>query len=150
MQKKTKAPHTFKDNFWSKQRVEKGMTIKEIAQLLGRCETQVGMYFSGQQMPNDTVIRELCDLFDVDFNTGNLEFQHAHRNWKAEHKATLVSSAKTVTPKSEELEPVMADERRTVQTAPAPTFVKDRVLDLLYGKVDRCVYKLIEDLLDKV
>lgn len=142
MARKRKAAHAFKDNFWSKQRVEKGFTIKEIAELLGKHDTLVGMYFSGQQMPADNTIRELCDLFGVDFTTGQLEFQHAHRNWKAEHKVTLVSSAKSEEPKCENIEDVCVSKTHT--------FVKDSVLDLLYGKVDRCVYKLIEDLLDKV
>ena len=144
MQKKTKAPLTFKDNFWSKQRVEKGMTIREIAELLGKSLSQVGMYFSGQMLPCETDARALCELFDVEFNVGQLEFQHAHRAWKADHNLTLVHSAKSApaTP----VQPVVAPEVKQGK----PEFNKDSVLELIYGKVDRSVYTLIEDLLDSI
>ena len=82
-----------KDNFWSKQRVEKGMTLREIAELLGSDEKRVGAYFSGFIMPSKQTIKELCDLFGVDFKKGDLEFQHAHRQWKAEHGKKVSYSA---------------------------------------------------------
>ena len=139
MQKKTKAPHTFKDNFWSRQRVEKRMTLKEVAEVLGLKESRVSMYFSGQNMPNEQFIRDVCDLFDVDYHTGNLEFQHAHREWKAHQKATVISAPPAEPEKCEnKVEEVK------------PNFDKESVLELIYGKVDRCVYKLIEDLLDNI
>ena len=142
-EKKTKAPHTFKDNFWSKQRVEKGMTIREIAEFLGKGDTQVGMYFSGQQMPGEYVIRTLCELFDVEYNKGELEFQHAHRAWKADHERVLVHSApQPAIP----MQSVVKSEIKQNK----PEFNKDSVLELIYGKVDRSVYKLIEDLLDSI
>ena len=89
-----KSPYARKDTFWSKQRVEKRMTIKEIAETIGLPEKQVGAYFTGMLMPKEQTIRDLCELFDVDYHTGNLEFQHAHRNWRAEHGAPLKYSAK--------------------------------------------------------
>lgn len=95
MGKHTKhTPYARKDNFWSKKRVENGVTLKDVAKLIGSTETAVGMYFSGQLMPNESIIRALCDLFDVDFNTGYVEFQHAHRNWKAERHSTVKHSVK--------------------------------------------------------
>lgn len=90
-------------------------------------------------MPNEQFIRDLCDLFDVDYHTGNLEFQHAHREWKAHHKATLISAPTVETDKCEtRIEKVK------------PEFNPDSVLELIYGKVDRSVYKLIEDLLNNI
>jgi len=78
-----------KDTFWNRVRAEKGIKIKEVAEFLHRPEGSVGMYFSGQVMPNENTIRTLCDFFDVEFDKGVLEFQHANRNWKAEHNAKL-------------------------------------------------------------
>ena len=37
-------------------------------------------------MPRDSAVRDICNLFDVDFNEGQLAFQKAHLEWKAEHK----------------------------------------------------------------
>ena len=148
MQRKTKAPHTFKDNFWSRQRVEKGMTVREIAEVLGVREKRVGMYFSGQCLPDDQFVRDICDLFDVDFHTGNLEFQHAHRAWKAEHTRKLVSSAKK--PVKKTIEPEKCENKIEEVEQGKPEFNKDSVLSLLYNKVDYSVFRLIEDLLDNI
>lgn len=79
-------PRTYKENFWSRKRVEANCTLKEIATAIGRAEKLVGMWFTGQYMPRDGVVRDICNLFDVDFNEGQLAFQKAHLEWKAEHK----------------------------------------------------------------
>ena len=119
------APHARKDTFWNKVRVEKGLTLKEVGEYLHLTTTPVGMYFSGQLLPNDNIIRQLCDLFDVDFTTGSLEFQHAHRAWKAEYNPRLKYSAKGKdTPAFE----VKEDSKEQIQ------FVED-VLNKLYGVV---------------
>lgn len=83
-----------KDTFWNKQRVDKGLTTKEISEITGINEKNISAYFTGFLMPNEQTIRILCDLFDVDFRTGNLEFQHAHRQYKGEHNITAKYSSK--------------------------------------------------------
>lgn len=75
---------TFKDTFWSKLRVEKNYTLEEIANVLGVSDSTIGQYLTGAQLPSDRAIHDLCDLFDVDYDKGALEFQRAHREWKAE------------------------------------------------------------------
>lgn len=85
MRKDRNTPFTKKDNYWSKQRVEKGLKLREVAEMLGIREKLIAAYFSGFLMPKDDTIKALCDLFEVDYHTGRLEFQHAHRQWKAEH-----------------------------------------------------------------
>ena len=84
----------YKENFWSKQRVEQNLTIEQVADLLGIDDARVSMWFSGQYMPQDNYVKELCNLFDVDFNEGQLAFQQAHQVWKAEHDRELKYSAK--------------------------------------------------------
>lgn len=91
---KPHAPYARKATFWNKQRIEKGFTLKEIGELINKHESVTGMYFSGQVLPTDATAKALCDLFDIDYNTGNLEFQHAHREWKAEHGAPVVYSSR--------------------------------------------------------
>ena len=79
-------PRTFKDNFWSKERVIKNLKLEEVADMLGYKRGKVSMWFSGQVMPDDEEVAEICKLFEVDFNEGQLAFQKAHLEWKAEHK----------------------------------------------------------------
>lgn len=94
----TKSPYTMKDNFWSRKRVENKMTIAEIAELIGESDKTVSAYFTGFLMPHDNSIENLCELFSVDFATGKLEFQHAHRSYKAEHQRTLKYTARKKKP----------------------------------------------------
>lgn len=124
MQKNTKAAYARKDTFWNKQRVEKGLTHREIAEYLHKDHKKVAAYFSGFLLPTDDTIRQLCDLFDIDFHTGNLEFQHAHRQYRAEHKLGLAYSSKkkkTYTPK-----------KRAKNT---PINTVEDVLETLYGNL---------------
>ena len=90
----TKSAFARKDNFWSKLRVKNNVTVREVATMLGANEKTVSGYFTGFLMPDDTTIKRICELFDVDFSNGKLEFQHAHTRYKAEHKPTLKYSAK--------------------------------------------------------
>lgn len=91
----SKSAFARKDTFWNKLRVEKGLTTKEISELINEDDKKVSAYFTGFLLPNDQIIKELCELFDVDYNTGNLEFQHAHRQYRAEHNCTLKYSSKS-------------------------------------------------------
>lgn len=113
-----KAPHARKDTFWNKIRVEKGFTIRDVSEYLHKSEAQTGMFFSGQLMPNDVVCKQLCDLFDVDFNTGNIEFQHAHRAWKAEMNLSLKYHAQKKTETSD----------KSVEVLETPPEVTDELL----------------------
>lgn len=97
-------PRTYKENFWSRKRVEANCTIKEIANAIGRHEKLVGMWFTGQYMPRASAIRDICNLFDVDFNEGDLAFQKAHLEWKAEHKVETKYSGVNKGKKTEKCE----------------------------------------------
>lgn len=125
MQKNTKAAYARKDTFWNKQRVEKRLTFRELSEILGESDKRIAGYFSGFLLPNDTTIKQLCELFDVDYNTGNLEFQHAHRQYKAEHKLGLAYSSKkksTTSNKKVTKKDITSDED---------------ILDALYGVLPR-------------
>lgn len=154
-----KAPHTFKDNFWSTERVKKGLSIKEIAELIGRGESQTGMFFSGQAMPSDTVIRELCDLFSIPFNDGQIAFQHAHREWKAEHsnKTLKTSAKKRKTHTISTVEDVLESLYTVLSCSEFLDIYKaligsaDESIDpfaIIYNKVDYDTYKKIEAIIN--
>lgn len=128
---KPHAPYARKATFWNKKRIESKFTLKEISQLIHKHESITGMYFSGQLLPPDSVISELCDLFEVDYNTGNLEFQHAHRDWKADHHAPLAYSAKEKVA-SVDTTSQSADSVATIESV-AVTVKAEDILSKLYG-----------------
>lgn len=111
-----------KDTFWNKQRVEKGLTLKEISELVGEKEKKVSAYFSGFLMPRESTIRTLCDLFDVDFHTGNLEFQHAHKQYKAERDLSLK---------------YRSTQKGKKKNTPSSITSDEDILDALYGVLPR-------------
>ena len=85
---------TFKDTFWSKLRIEKDLSLQDIADIVGLSDSSIGQYFSGATVPPDRTLMDICDLFDVDYETGRLEFERANRAWRAEHDKTLKYSAR--------------------------------------------------------
>lgn len=85
---------TFKNNFWSKKRVEHNIKTQEIADLLGiKCKT-ASSYFTGQVVPHEEQIKTLCDFFGVDIVEGTREFENAHKHYDAERKRTMKATAK--------------------------------------------------------
>lgn len=72
-----------KVNFWNKLRVDHHLRYIDLAEKLGGSESRWGAYFSGQTMPNPTSVRQLCDLFEVDYDTGYQEFAKAHAVWSS-------------------------------------------------------------------
>jgi transcriptional regulator with XRE-family HTH domain len=75
---------TYKDNFWSRLRVEKGISAKELAKLLGlNCKNPSELYnwCSGKHIPPDKHIRKFCEIYDVDYEKGKQEFINAHSQW---------------------------------------------------------------------
>ncbi len=75
------------ENFWNKIRVEKNIRYKDLVELFPnyRSESTIAGWFTGQFMPKDDNIKILCDLFDVDFETGKAEFEKANTIWQSTH-----------------------------------------------------------------
>ena len=88
---------TFKDNFWSRKRVEANVTMNEIADLLGINVKTASAYFTGQLIPHEEQIKTLCDFFDVDVIEGTREFVNAHKTYEGERKRIMKASAKPKT-----------------------------------------------------
>ena len=141
-----RSSHTFKDNFWSRKRVECDMKIREIGEAINKPLKRVGQYFTGQALPNDDVIHDLCDLFDVDFVTGKREFINANKVWVGEHDKDLVSckrvnKQKKATVKKDE--PKELDNPTKTLDADTITYIATKI----YGKVDYQEFIRIIDLL---
>lgn len=103
---------TFKDTFWSKKRVENDITVVELANYLNRSRAITGAYLTGFAMPDNDVIKALCNFFDVDLFEGKKEFENAHKRYFAEHNRTLKARAtKKVTTQTKKKEtPVVTEE----------------------------------------
>lgn len=63
----------FKNTYWNNLRVERNIKIQEIADYLNVSLSAAGAYFSGQLMPKELQITQLCGLFDVPVDTGRTE-----------------------------------------------------------------------------
>lgn len=148
----------YKDTYWNKVRVEKGFKLREVAEYLGIKLGLAGMYFSGQILPPDNTVHKLCEYFDVDYNSGQLAFQHAHRTWVAEHqrKPKVKAEKKADTPKSAQIlsESVLdliygKVPRKDFQAILGGTVEVTGILELVYGIVDHKTYTQIEKLIQE-
>ena len=73
-----------KNTFWNRVRVSKGIKIREIAEMFDVSEAIAGLWFTGQRPPKTAIQCQLCDLFDVDYETGINNFTNDHKIWKNE------------------------------------------------------------------
>ena len=176
-----KSAYGHKETFWNTRRVEMNVTLAEVtkylkSQGLPYCEGSVGMFFTGQTMPNQDVSDALCAWFEVDKTQGYLEFQHAHRSWKARkagESAKLKPNKPDVEKKDEAVEVDFKDNKSFVEVVnddlvyrPTETLQegvipvsdvrellatrRDLVLSAIYGKVDQSLYEKIRDLFEVV
>lgn len=148
----------YKDTYWNKVRVEKGFKLREVAEYLGIKLGLVGMYFSGQALPPDNTVHKLCEYFDVDYNSGQLAFQHAHRAWVAEHqrKPKVKAEKKADTSKSPQISSESLLDliygkvpRKDFQAILGDTMAVTDILEIVYGVVDRKTYTQIEKLIQE-
>lgn len=131
-------PRTFKDTFWCRKRVEQNITVQEIADAVHLSTGIVGMYLTGQRMPTDATIKQICDLFDVDFLEGKSEFTKACKLWDSEpHRVVKYKSEQQVTKTPKEV--------TDTSTAKKPQSVPESVLRLIYGKVPREMFEAISE-----
>ena len=137
-----KSPRTYKNNFWSKKRVEKGLTGKELAKQIG--VKQVGIYnwFSGRNIPSDEHIRTVCKIFKVSYRKGKQEFIKAHEQWYSWHydkkKLCLATEqGELYTPEKRMLEDFNL---RNVEVQTKSSLDK-KVLTALYGLVSYDIYE---------
>ena len=71
-----------KQTFWNSLRIQNGYMYKDIADTLGVKACNVAKWFSGANLPSDKMIKDICDLFGVDFALGKSEFINSKKNWK--------------------------------------------------------------------
>lgn len=72
----------YKDTFWNRLRLQKGIPTKQLAKMLGiKSVYFIYTWFSGQHVPSDNHIRKLCEIYEVDYEKGKQEFLDAHAGW---------------------------------------------------------------------
>lgn len=131
----------FKDNFWSRKRIESGFKVHDIAELLHLSDGIVGMYFTGQRVPTEDTIKKICTFFGVDIVEGTREFANAAKVWDAEVKGreAKLHSNTGVGVVSEEVVPITPVVVKTAQSVP------ESLLKALYKKVPYEDFKAILD-----
>lgn len=110
----TGKPRFSKRTFWTEKRTSSGFTLQDLSDLTKIEYSTLSKYFTGQTMPTDEIIKQLCDLFGVDFKEGKHEFRKAYTEW---HRKNSLSKR--------EVEPTNAVNYSLVE----------KVADIVYGKV---------------
>lgn len=150
-------PRTFKDTFWCRKRVEQNITVQEIADAVHLSTGIVGMYLTGQRMPTDATIKQICDLFDVDFLEGKSEFTKACKLWDSEpHRVvkyrsesnpngTVVEGKVEAWYDEDGYQLQNSTPKGTTDTSMAkkPQNVPESVLEVLYGKLPQKAFRAI-------
>lgn len=127
---------TAKATFWNKQRVMQGYTVDELAETIGLGSKATASYLTGFIMPNDEIIKEFCNLFQIDFMKGKGEFAKANAEYprsEKSHKCKMRASKPDMAPAPEvkpevEVEPVPV--KKPIVNADNRA---DRVMELLYN-----------------
>ena len=145
---------SYKDNFWSRKRVEADITLRELADVLKIKPNTLDTYFTGCAMPKDEVIKAICDWFGVPEIEGRREFLKARKAYDAqkEGKRVVVTSytgankEKTTT----EVSKKTVDEKENMNTSGATPMTKDEIFweisKLVYGKIPNSVYHVLKSM----
>ena len=163
----TNMVHAFRDNFWSRKRVEAKFTIDDIAKYLGKSRAATGMYFTGQIMPPQDCIKLLCSLFGVDELEGEREFRKAVKAYDllvAPKKAELTCNTEPVVEEDDaqmEFESIVEPNNDIFKLVYGKLSFEEfntffdlvakgsNPLELIYGKVSFDEYKAIADVLKR-
>ena len=133
MGKIKRGARTFKDNFWSKKRIEYGLTFNDLSKYLHIHSSAICHYFTGQQMPCDAVINELCTYFEVDPVEGKREFAKAHEVWVGKKQRGV--AVYSVKPKKRHKRRVVNTDKPTDTAPSVPEVSPVDIKRLLYGKL---------------
>lgn len=159
---KEKRAFSRKNNYWNDLRTANNVKFDQLAVLLDVSDSCVGNYFSGAVMPKNEVIKDLCDFFGIDFETGKNEFLKIHNSWLVEQDKN-----KTVAEPEKRKRPVRISNVKDVVKffygkLPCDEFLNlynvitgtgsegVDVLSSIYGTVDYATYNKIVNMLKEV
>lgn len=79
------------DNLWSDARKAAGMRNEDIADIFKVNQATVANWFSGHSMPAEDKIKNLCELFGIEFDAGYEAFADANVLWCLTHNRPVAS-----------------------------------------------------------
>lgn len=138
-----------KSNFWNDLRVKNNYSYAALGDALSLAPSTIATWFCGKAVPKKKHLKDLCDLFGVDYAVGEAEFAKAKASW------TSIRGPKTVAPKKNKvtLVPMVAADPEVskpmvVETAeaqkPADESPRDGIFRKLYGKLSYDDYEFLK------
>lgn len=132
------------ETFWNLLRINNNLTLKELSELTGYKIGNLSLWLTGKYRPDDNVIKVLCDLFNVPFDEGKLQFEmgfntYHHRkigNEPPEKACEWVrEDIEKYSPKKIEpaKKPVVKEEEVKLEEKHTP--VGKSIFELVYGKL---------------
>ena len=73
-----------KRTFWNDLRVKNNYLYSELGEALGVSGSTVGNWFSGRSIPSPDNLKNVCDLFGINYDEGYERFVEANRAWDSE------------------------------------------------------------------
>jgi transcriptional regulator with XRE-family HTH domain len=125
-----------KETFWNKLRAANGYSYKELSVALGHDRSTIGSWFTGRSIPRKQFIKDICDLFGVDAETGEQEFIKAYKEWESASTRPSNQQAKRSSPAAN----VVEQEISTIKTDILAT-----ILGSVYGKLNFTEYEALRD-----
>ena len=136
---------SYYDNFWNQLKLDRKVTLNELAAELHMHPRTLGKIFSGEDMPSSHIAQLICKAFNVKFSLGWDEFKKAHKVWLDYHPDSPQHDDDSLGSLLPTVDKLAADEQ-AVEVEPiaeAPKFkappglspAKLKVLKVLYGKI---------------
>lgn len=85
---------TSTDTFWNQKRIEKGVTLKDMADDLGVHLTSLSTWLTGAKLPATPTAIKICDYLGIDYVTGAEEFNKIHEEWISAHSGQTKKRSK--------------------------------------------------------
>lgn len=110
-----KSLRIYKDTFWNRLRLQKGISTKQLVKMLGiKSGSFIYAWFSGQHVPPDKYIRKFCEIYEIDYEKGKQEFFDAHAgwySWNLENKKACIATERQgmYTPKKDNRDSEIAE-----------------------------------------
>lgn len=132
------------ETFWNLLRINNNLTLSELSELTGYKVGRLSQWLTGNLKPHDCEIKVLCDLFNVPFDEGKLQFEtgyntYHHRkngNEPPEKACTWVrEDIEKYSPKKIEpaKKPTVEEEEAKLEEKHTP--VGKSIFELVYGKL---------------
>ncbi len=140
-----KANSTEKITFWQQQRLDKKVTLEQVAKEMPIDYSYLSKCLSGAVLPSTPMACRICDYFGVDYIKGAEEFNKAHNEWIVANPGKKknrdkVRTRKYVVPEDHKAEVVSTASQPEIQPVGS---LSDNLLELMYGTVSYMDYENI-------